>query len=210
MQTRSLCAFALGCALSINSALAGLNDPISFSQAGAVSVTLDESSGGYDHILELSNTSGPVGLPLLTLTDIGAPSSDVLGFTPATIGQTVAVGNFTAGQEIGFRLTNVESARLGTPGVINSQVFSGTANILNPSPANYYTYIDVIDATTIKVYFEDIFGIDPATPDPVNAFLGNGYDAVFTLRLTEVPEPSSLALLATVIAMVGWRIRTHR
>jgi hypothetical protein len=54
--------------VSLAQARAGLNDPISFSQTGTVTLTLDESSGGFDHILELANTTGPVGVPLMALT----------------------------------------------------------------------------------------------------------------------------------------------
>jgi hypothetical protein len=186
-------------------ALAGLNDPISFSQAGTVTLTLDESTGGFDHILELSASLGPVGTPLLALTDVFAPSPDVLGYTPAAIGATASVGSFVAGEEIGFRLTNVESARLGTPGTINSQIFSGSASSLNPQPSDYYTFVDFVDATTIKVYIEDVFPTSVNDPDPVNTFFTSGYDVAFTLTLDVVPEPNTLGLLMAAFALLGCR-----
>jgi hypothetical protein len=190
----------------LQQARAGLNDSISFSQAGTVTLALDASSGGFDHILELADTAGPVGpSPLLALTDVGDPSADVLGHPPASLGAIVSVGSFAAGEEIGFRLTNVESARLGTPGVIGAQIFSGSASSLNPTPSDFYTYVDFVNATTIKVFFEDVFGIPPTDPDPVNAFLTGGYDVAFTLTL--VPEPSSLVLALGAALAVFWRRR---
>lgn len=173
---------------------AGFVDPISFSQPGAVTLTLDESGGGFDHILELASVLGPVGTPLIALTDGGAPSANVLGYAPATIGDSVPVGDFAAGQEIIFRLTNVESARLGTPGTVATQVFSGAASSLNQTPSDFYTYVDFVNPTTIKVYFEDAFAVAANDPDPVNTFFTSGYDVAFTLTLAPVPEPNSLAL----------------
>jgi hypothetical protein len=70
---------------------------------------------------------------------------------------------------------------LGTPGTIGDQIFSGSASSLNPAPNDYYTYVDVLNATTIKVYFEDVFGTPPSDPNPVNTFLTSGYDVAFTL-----------------------------
>ena len=208
MRTLWIGLIALGAvSVSFQQARAGLNDPISFSQAGTVTLSLYESSGGYDHILELADSFGPVGLPLLALTDVGAPSADVLGYAPATIGATVPVGTFAGGEEIPFRLTNVESQRLGTPGVVGSQVFSGSPSSLNPSPGDFYTYVDFVDATTIKVYFEDVFGTSPSDPDPVNTFLTSGYDVAFTLTLAPVPEPGSIALASAAVIALLWRRR---
>ncbi len=183
---------------------AGLNDPISFTQAGTVTLTLDESGGGFDHILELASVLGPVGTPVMALTESFAPSADVLGFTPASINDSVVLGSFTSGEEIIFRLTNVESARLGTPGVLGIQVFSGTASSNNQSPADYFTYIDFLSPTTIAVYFEDAFATSATDPDPVNTFLSNGYDVKFTLTLA-IPEPATLGLLISGLALVGVR-----
>lgn len=193
--------------VSFGQARAGLMDPISFAEAGTVTLTLDESTGGFDHILELSNSLGPIGTPLMALTDAGAPSANVLGYAPATIGGTAPVGIFAAGEEIVFRLTNVESERLGTPGAIATQVFSGTASNLNQTPGDFYTYVDFVNPTTIKVYFEDAFGISPNDADPVNTFLTGGYDAAFTLTLGPVPEPSSIALASVAVVALLWRRR---
>ena len=187
-----------------NQAQAGLNDPISFTQEGTVTLTLNESTGGFDHILELAGVLGPVGTPVMALTDSFAPSADVLGFTPATVGDSVVLGSFTAGEEIVFRLTNVESARLGTPGVVGTQVFGGSASVNNQTPADYYTYIDFINPTTIAVYFEDAFATSATDPDPVNTFLNNGYDVKFTLTLA-IPEPATLGLMMSGLALVGLR-----
>jgi hypothetical protein len=187
----------LGGALLLGGSVAdaALNEPIAFSQAGTVKITLDASSGGLDHILEMASTSGAVGTPIFALTDIGAPSADVLGYLPASLGDMASLGSFAAGEELGFRLTNVESARLGTPGTLTDQTFSGTASSSNPNPADYYTFVETVDPLTLRVYWEDLFPIAVDDPDPENAFLANDYDVAFTLTLTPLPEPGSLVLV---------------
>lgn len=188
---------------AIGSAHAGLNDPISFSQAGTVTLTLEESSGGFDHILELSSVPGAIGTPLMALTEFSNPSPDVLGYTPASAGDTVNLGAFGAGAELIFRLTNVESSRLGTPGTVADQVFSGSASVNNPQPGNFYTYVDVIDANHIAVYFEDAFPIAFNDPTPVATFLSEGYDAKFTLTLSPVPEPGTYAMMLAGLGLLS-------
>jgi hypothetical protein len=185
--------------------LAGLNDPIIFSQAGTVTLTINESSGGFDHILELSASTGPVGTPVMALTDFSAPSPDVLGFTPALPGESTVVGSFAAGEEIVFRLTNVGSPRLGDVGVVDSQVFSGSASANNPFPADFYTFVEFVDATTINVFFEDVFPVSSADPDPENTFFTSGYDVAFTLTLVPVPEPATFLLASAGLTAVACR-----
>jgi hypothetical protein len=188
-----------------NHVQAGLNDPISFSQAGTVTLTLNQSTGGFDHILELAAATGPVGTPVMALTDSFAPSADVLGYTPANLTDAVTLGDFAAGEEIVFRLTNVGSSRLGDPGVVDSQVFSGSASVNNPAPTDYYTYVNFVDPTTIYVFFEDVFPTSSNDPDPVTTFFDRGSDVAFTLSLV-VPEPATLALLASGLTLVMCRV----
>ena len=200
--------FSVGIAVVIltflcNLSQAGFNDPISFSQSGTVTLTLNESTGGFDHILELASVLGPVGAPVMALTDSFAPSADVLGFTPATVSDSVVLGNFSAGEEIIFRLTNVGSTRFGDLGVIDSQIFSGSASSNNPAPDNFFTYVIFNTPTEIYVFFEDVFGTPASDPDPVNTFLSDD-DVAFTLSLV-VPEPATLGLLMSGIALVGVR-----
>lgn len=200
--------FSVGIAVVILSLLsnlcrAGLNDPISFTQAGTITLTLNQSTGGFDHILELASVLGPVGTPVMALTDSFAPSADVLGFTPATVGDSVVLGSFSAGEELVFRLTNVGSTRFGDLGVIDSQIFSGSASSNNPVPANFFTYVIFNTPTEILVFFEDVFGTPDSDPDPVNTFLSDD-DVAFTLSLV-IPEPATLGLLISGIALVGLR-----
>lgn len=188
---------------------AGLNSPITFAQPGTVTLTLDYSAGGFDHILEMQTAGGPIGTPAMALTDLvgGPPSPDVLGYTPANIGDTATLGSFAAGQELIFRLTDVESIRLGTPGVLGPQTFTGTSSGNNPSPGDFYTLTDPVDPTTIRVYWEDLFPIFASDPNPVNSLLNGGYDVGFTLTLTPVPEPGTLWLTVAGLATLAWRKR---
>lgn len=204
MRSTILRALALlAAAASVSATRAGLNDPIAFSQPGNVTLTLDASGGGFDHILEQASTTGAIGTPILALTDVFAPSADVLGYTPALLGDTADLGSVGAGEELIFRLTNVESERLGTPGTIADQTFSGSASGNNPSPTSYYTFVDFVDANTITVYWEDAFPISPTDPDPEQAFFDGGLDLAFTLTLTPVPEPATWTLLAVAAGLLA-------
>lgn len=185
-------------------AQASFLEPINFSSAGEVTLTLDESVGGFDHILELSSVIGDIGLPNIALTDVSDPSASVLGYAPANIGETFSLGSFAAGEELIFRLTNVESARLGTPGTLGDQVFTGSSGSLNPDPAAYYVYWTNPDPNTIKVYLEDLFPISASSPDPVNEFLtGGGYDVAFTLTLSPVTVPLPAPVWLFGSALIG-------
>ncbi len=201
---RSVVCLVVAICLSIQASVvrAGLNDPISFGQAGTVTLTLDYSTGGLDHILEMESTLGALGTPIMALTDLGDPSADVLGYTPAALGDMVLLGSFSAGQELIFRLTNIESLRLGTPGTIGDQTFTGTASSNNPT-GDYYTFVEPVDPLTIRVYWEDLFPIATDDPDPENALLNGGYDVAFTLTLAPVPEPGTLVLVVAGGLLVG-------
>lgn len=184
-------------------AQASFLEPINFSSAGEVTLTLDESVGGFDHILELSSVIGAIGTPNIALTDVSDPSASILGYTPANIGDTFSLGSFAAGDELIFRLTNVESARLGTPGTLGEQIFTGSSSSLNPSPTDYYVYWTNPDPTTIKVYLEDLFPISASSSDPENEFLTGGYDVAFTLTLSPVTVPLPAPIWLFCSALIG-------
>ncbi|GAB4175634.1 MAG: hypothetical protein OHK0026_02860 [Rhodocyclaceae bacterium] len=181
-----------------------LNAAIKFDTAGTVTLTLDFSSGGFDHILEMASVAGPVGTPVMALTNELDPSMSVLGFAPASVGDSVVLGSFAAGEELVFRLTNVGSHRFGTPGTIDGQIFTGTSSTLNPSPSDFYTNVTVIDATTTSVDWEDLIPVPPGDPDPLASFVGVApHDVGFTLTLDPVPEPGTWAMLLAGLGMLG-------
>jgi hypothetical protein len=178
------------------------NEPIIFWDPGMVTLTLESSSGGFDHVLELADTVGAIGVaPLLALTDLvsGPASAAVLGWLPAGIGSTVNLGSAVVGQEIVFRLTNIGSVRLGDVGALDSQVFTGSASVLNPVPGGYYTSVEWISPTQVRVQMEDLFPVDPASgPAALDA-----PDVQFLLTLSPVPEPGSWALMLGGLAAVA-------
>lgn len=166
--------------------------PITFPQAGDVTLTLEHSSGGFDHLLYLH----PSLTPIMALTDPGDPSANVLGVTPATVGDTISLGSFNAHEELVFLLVNVESHRLGTPGTLAGEIYSGSSSVLNPGP--YFTLIDDSDPLTRVVHFEDLFPTSDQT-----AFL-DGHDVRFTLTLTPVPLPAAAWFFGSgVIGLAG-------
>lgn len=191
----AVCASALA-----SPAFAGFNDPITFAQAGKVSITLDSAGGGYDHTLELAASLGPIGSPIFYLATGGAGET-VLGHAAAAVGATASLGSFTAGSELVFRLTNIESPRLGTPGVIGGQVFTGSASGLNDQPTMAYSLVEKISPTAIKVTLEDLFPI--ATSGTPTDFINNGPDVSFTLTLSPVPEPTSIAMALAGLGVLG-------
>lgn len=188
--------------------------PIVFGQAGTVTLTLNHSAGGYDHLLYL----GPTLIfvpdeppPIMALTDISDPSSDVLGYSPANINDTVSLGSFSANEEVIFRLVNVGSERFGEPGVVPglgeiSEIFSGSLSHANPDhPNTFFTLIEEVDEFTRIVRFEDLF----STSDQ-DEFL-DGHDVRFTLELTPVPIPAAVWLFGSgVIGLIGLARRRKR
>ena len=189
---------ALVCAPAWAAVLAG--DPITFANSGVLTLTFTGSNAGYDHVIELANTPGSVGTPIFVATSGSPASASVLGYTPAAPGATFALGAYAANTELVFRLTNVESGRLGTPGLIATQVFSGTASSLNPPDplppeASGLPYVLVTpdgDPNVLYVGFEDLF--------PTYS----SYDKLtFTLTLAPVPEPSEWAMMIAGLGLVG-------
>lgn len=195
----ALTALALAAALP---AQAGFNDAIQFGQAGSVTLTLDYAEGGFDHLLELADQLGAPGTPLMALTALSDPSADVLGYTPAALGDSVVLGVFAAGQEIVLRSTNVESFRLGEPGTLGDQVFTGSASALNPQPGQWYSFVEQLSPTTLRVRIEDLFPFDPLG----GATTMDDYDLQFTLTLA-VPEPGTTAMMLAGLAAMGFVAR---
>lgn len=186
-------------------AQAGYNDPIVFGSAGTVTLTLDATGGAYDHVLELATVLGSIGSPpLMSMSSNGTPL--VGGIAPTPVADTIALGSFAASAEIVFRLTNIGTGTFGDSGAAYEQVFTGTSSSSNEVPDHYYSFVEFADATTIRVWMEDLFPADPAGPIDLDAFKG-GADAAFTLTLTPIPEPGGAALLLAGLATVGWRAR---
>ena len=215
-------------------AQAGVDSIVTFSQPGQVDIYLTGNAGGFDHILEPVLVGGnapfyaavPSGLAWMVGTENGALLSlvgDPDGPRSPT-GFNYAWGTFglvEAGQEISFRLTNVNSGRIGGTnpdayGTIDSQIFSGSGAIHNtmftggsvaggtpgaPDPNGAlpagYTFVTFVSDTQIDIGFTDL---DPNRPDPY-------MNMTVTLMLTPVPEPAPAALLLAGLAALALRRR---
>lgn len=188
-------------------AWAALGDPIKFTSSGTLTLEYTGSEGGFDHVLELANTPGPVGgSPILVATSPDPVSSTVLGFTPADLPDTFALGAYAANTELIFRMTNVMSARIdgGKPGDIVSQIFSGTSGSLNPAfnggeAGLPYVKVTPISPTVLAIGFEDL--------DPTRTTFDN---LTFTLTLAPIPEPHEWAMMLAGLGMVGVVARRRR
>ena len=229
---RTLAVAALFAAIGgLPAAHAGVDSIVTFSQPGSVEIILTSNAGGFDHILEPVLVSGnqpffnavPSGYAWLVGTESGSLLSLVgdANAPRAPTGFNYIWGGFEmvpAGQEISFRLTNVNTDRIGGTdpdalGTIVSQVFSGSGALNNtgfsggsvaggtpgaPDAGAHltggYTFVTFVSATRIDIGFTDL---DPTRPDPFT-------NMTVTLLLTPVPEPATYALwLLGWVAVVG-------
>lgn len=175
----------------------GVGDPISFATSGSLTLTYNGSNGGFDHVLELASSAGAVGTPIFVATSF-PDSAAVLGYTPATPGDTFALGAYTAGTELIFRMTNVESARLGTPGTIAGQLFSGTSSALNPGGVPF-VLVTPGGLGVLDVGFEDLV----PSRDTYN-------NLSFTVEVAPIPEPHEWAMMLAGLGLVGVIARRRR
>jgi hypothetical protein len=228
----------LAAALAVpTSAQAGVDSIITFAQPGVVDIYLKSNAGGFDHILEpvLVGGNAPFWafVPLSGYGMVGTENGSLLtmvGDAASPRSPTLfdyAWGTFglvTAGQEISFRLTNINTSRIGGTdpdalGTIASQIFSGSGAVNNtayfggsvlgntpgapdagnPLPAGY-TFVTFVSATQIDIGFTDF---DPARTDPYQ-------NMAVTLMLTPVPEPVPAALLLAGLAVLAVARRSRK
>ena len=236
--SRALAALGLATALAgVPTAQAGVDSVVTFSQSGRVDIVLTGNAGGFDHLLEpvLVGGNAPFSAAVPTrgawmvgtdgngslLTLVGNASSP---FSPTNFNYHWGYFDVVAGQEISFRLTNLNTDRIGGTdpdalGTIDSQVFTGSGAINNTTyvggsvaggtpgtpvggtalPGGY-TFVDFVSATEIRIGFTDI---DAGRPDP---FL----NMMVTLVLTPVPEPGTAALWLAGLTAMTWVARRRR
>ncbi len=218
--------------------------PIVFGQAGQVDIILTSNAGGFDHILEPvmvfgnglfypgvptpPNTPPNYAAPWLIGTD-GSANLTLVGDpgpprAPTTFNYNWGYFDVLPGQEITFRLTNIETSRIGgfdpdRLGTIISQLFTGSSSanntsfgggsVLGNTPGTPTTglpsgYTDVVftSATEINIFFEDL---DPNRP--INERWQN---MSVKLVLTPVPEVGTPVLLLLGLAGLALARRVRR
>lgn len=227
---RALAALSLATALGgLPAAQAGVDSVISFAQAGKVDIILTGNAGGFDHLLEPVLVGGnapfwaavPTSGAWMVGTDGNGSLLTLVGnadspFSPTNFNYNWGYFDVDAGQEISFRLTNINTARIGGTdpdalGTIDSQIFTGSGavnnttfvggSVLGNTPGTPvggtalpggYTFVTFVSATQIDVGFTDLF-VD-----------GNYTNMTVTLVLTPVPEPGTAALWLAGLAAMGW------
>ena len=239
LTSRALAALGVATALAgVPTAQAGVDSVVTFFQSGRVDIILTGNAGGFDHLLEpmLVGGNAPFSAAVPTsgawmvgtdgngslLTLVGNASSP---FSPTNF--NFNWGNFDiveAGQEISFRLTNINTDRIGGTGpdalgTIDSQIFTGSGAINNTtfvggsvagatpgtpvggtSLPGGYTFVTFVSPTQIDIGFTDI---DPTRPDPF-------VNMTVTLMLTPVPEPGTATLWLAGLAAMTWVARRRR
>ena len=233
-------------------AQAGIDSPVIFNQDGHVDIILTGNAGGFDHLLEPFMVGGngvfPAGAPTPPNTPpnyyaawlIGTDGTgDGLGTPMTLVGdpgspRTETQWNYNwgyfdvlAGQEITFRLTNINTNRIGgtdpdSVGTIASQLFSGSSAVnntaftggsvagLNPGSPDTnavplglgYTNVTFVSATEINIGFEDL--------DPQREINSRWQNMTVKLVLTPtaaVPELGQYALLLAGLAVLGGVVR---
>lgn len=172
-------ALALGAAAPAQAAGPGLafNEPIVFWDPGLVTLTLEASGGSFSHGLDV----------------VGLPGANWSPSQLAAIGATYTLGPAVLGQEIIFRLTNLAPAPAPGP------VYTGSLSGQNPQPAGYYSTVEWISPTEVRVQIEEQFPTDPLS-GPVAL---DNPDLQFVLTLSPVPEPGSWALMLGGLAALG-------
>jgi PEP-CTERM motif len=234
-----------GALFAVPSAQAVVDAPIFFTQAGQVDIILTGNAGGFDHILEPVMVSGNrlfnAGVPTPPNTPpnyyapwlIGTDGTSNLtlvgdpGAPRAPTGFNYNWGYFDVlpGQEITFRLSNIETNRIGgfdpdRLGTIVSQIFSGSSSanntlfaggsVLGNTPGapstglpTGYTNVVFTSATEINIFFEDL--------DPLRLPEQDRWQNMSVrLILTPVPEAGTQAMLLLGLVAVAAFSRARR
>jgi hypothetical protein len=211
--------------------------PIIFNLAGQVDIRFTSNAGGFDHLLEpvmvFGNGLFNAGVPTPPNTPpnydapwvIGTENGSLLTMvgdpggarSPTAFNYNWGYFDVLPGQEITFRLTNIETNRIGgfdpdRLGTIVSQLFTGSSaanntlfgggSVLGDTPGapttgltGGYTNVVFTSPTEINVYFEDL--------DPNRDINSRWQNMSVQLILTPVPEASTHAMLLLGLLGLG-------
>ena len=201
-----------GPSVSINGVQASLGSYITSGAFGGPSLNGQTVSTGRSVVqLNASGSSGPSISFSLSVSNLGSPNDYIVDIpvplSPALTGKVVVQSTLGITQTGG---TIAPTTGLGLPFIMTNTISAGFCDAgvdLANAPSNAITSNYSAGPITIDLSSPAFAGCSPATQlDVIIAFHGDGFDTysltgLFTV--TPVPEPTTLALLASAFVGLG-------
>jgi hypothetical protein len=145
----------------------------------------------------------------LAFVEVSSNGSDYIRFPAVSLTQTgTQVGSFGALDPTNLdNLAGKYRGGFGTP--FDLDQLAGLSPLVDVDHINYVRILDVVGSINPVFGQQDSLGNLVNEPYPT-AFASGGFDLDGVAVMNRVPEPGSIALLATGLALVAWRWRKRR
>lgn len=145
----------------------------------------------------------------LAFVEVSSNGSDYIRFPAASLTQTsTQVGSFGALDPTNLdNLAGKYRGGFGTP--FDLDQVAGLSPLVDVDHVNFVRILDVVGSINPVLGQQDSLGNLVNEPYPT-AFASGGFDLDGVAVMNRVPEPGSIALLATGLAIVAWQRRKWR